>query len=582
MKIQLLTKWLGVIVALSAWASAQAAKETADFALLDFKGRYHHLRQADAKAVVLFFTANGCPIARQCIPRLKKLEKRFEPEKIAFWLVDSNSGDDRESISKEAQEFHVGNRLPVLMDETQGVAAMLGVKRTGTVVCIETGSWTVFYQGAIDDQLVEGAEKPAPTEKYLEAALNSFVAGKPIERPQTTGRGCLFSFGDKGAISYTKQVAPILQNKCFGCHSPGNIGPIKMTNYNKVEGVADMIQEVLLSRRMPPWHADREYGSFVNDCSLSVDESRTLLRWIEQGTHKDEGEDPLVTAAPPTHDWVLGKPDAIVSLPKVEEIPATGVLEYRHIKAPSPFDHDVWLKGITVKPDNTRVVHHLILRAKEHANDDNNNQDDAFLIGWAPGSPEMFFPKGTGKLIKKGAILDFEMHYTTSGREEKDQSSVGLYLLDQKPEMVLKTRAAVDPEFEISPGEATETVFASYPVKRDSLLFDMAPHMHLRGSWFKFEALYPNGKRETLLSVPKYDFKWQHNYRLKEPKRLPAGTWIFCSGGFDNSSRNPANPNPKETVRWGEQSFEEMFIGFMGIAEIPKSAAPEKQLASEK
>lgn len=581
MRSQLVSKWVGLVCAFSGLLSIQAAKETPDFALLDYKGHSYHLRQADAKAVVLFFTANGCPIARQSISRLKKLEKQFEPEKIAVWMVDSNSGDDRESIWKEAQEFHVGNRLPILRDEAQGVAAMLGVKRTGTVVCIETSGWTVFYEGAIDDQLVEGAEKPAPTEKYLERALNNFLAGKPIEPAHTTGRGCLISFGDKESVSYSKQVAPILQSKCFGCHSPGNIGPIKMTNYNKVEGVADMIQEVLLSRRMPPWHADREFGSFVNDCSLSLEEQRTILRWIEQGAHKDDGADPLLTATPPTHDWVLGKPDAVVSLPKVEEIPATGVLEYRHIKVAAPFDHDVWVKGVVAKPDNTRVVHHLIVRAKEHANDDNNNQDDAFLIGWAPGSPEMFFPAGTGKLIKKGSILDFEMHYTTSGREEKDQSSIGIYLTDQKPEMMLKTRAALDLEFEISPGEATETTFASYAVKRDSMLFDMSPHMHLRGSWFKFEALYPNGKRETLLSVPKYDFKWQHNYRLKDPKRLPAGTWIFCSGGFDNSSRNPANPNPKETVRWGEQSFEEMFIGFMSIAEIPKSSA-EKQLASEK
>jgi len=566
---------------MAAWPAVQAAKEVPDFALLDFKGRYYHLRQADAKAVVLFFTANGCPIARQGIPRIKKLQKAYEGRRINFWMVDSNAGDDRESISKEASEFHAGH-LPILMDETQGVAAALDVKRTGTAVCIETSGWTVFYQGAIDDQFVEGAEKPAATEKYLESALNRFLDGQPIEKAQTVARGCLISFGSKEAISYSKQVAPLLQNKCFGCHSPGNIGPIKMTNYAKVEGVADMIQEVVLSRRMPPWHADRQHGSFVNDCSLKPEEARTLLRWIEQGAKKDDGADALVSAVAPSHDWALGQPDAIVSLPKAEEIPATGVLEYRHIKVAAPFDHDVWVKGIVAKPDNTRVVHHIIVRTKEKADSDNNNQEDAFLVGWAPGTPEMFFPRGTGKLIRKGSTLDFEIHYTTSGREEKDQSKIGIYLLDEKPEMTLKTKAALNTDFEISPGEGTETTFASYGVKRDSLLFDLSPHMHLRGSWFKFEALYPNGKREVLLSVPKYDFKWQHNYRLTEPKRLPAGTWIFCSGGFDNSTRNPANPNPKETVRWGDQSFEEMFIGFFSLAEIPKTAAPEKQLASEK
>jgi peroxiredoxin len=556
--------WLGctLISALGFSFASYAAKEVPDFALLDFRGRYHHLRQTDAKAVVLFFTANGCPIARQSIPRLRELQEKYEAKGVRVWLVNSNSGDDRKSISKEAQEFHTG-ALPVLLDETQGVAAMLEVQRTGTAVCIATKSWSIFYRGAIDDQMVEGAQKPAPTEKYLETALEELI-----------------SIGNKEPISYSRQVAPILRDNCFTCHSPGNIGPIKLTRYEKVQGVADMIQEVVLARRMPPWHADRHHGAFVNDSSISLEQARTLLRWIEQGAKRDDGEDPLLTASAPSKDWVLGKPDAIVSLPKVEEIPATGVLEYRHIQVAAPFDRDVWVKGIVAKPDNTRVVHHIIVRAKEKASDDNFSEDDAFLLGWAPGSPEMFYPAGTGKLIKKGSILDFEMHYTTSGREEKDQSSIGIYLLEDKPEMVLKTRAAYDFEFEVPPGDANRVTFASYGVKRDSMLFDMSPHMHLRGNWFKYEALYPNGKRETLLSVPKYDFKWQHNYRLKEPKRLPAGTWILCSGGFDNSDRNPANPNPGATIRWGDQSFDEMFIGFMGIAEIPKAA--DRKLASGK
>ncbi len=581
MKLHICLGWFVAVAAVLSGPVVQAAREVPDFAMLDFKGRYHHLRQVDAKAVVLFFTANGCPIARQSIPRLKKLRKTFEDQGVQFWMVDSNSADDRESIAKEAFEFHAG-ALPILLDENQGVAGMLEVKRTGTAVCIETKGWTVFYQGAIDDQLVEGAEKPQPQEKYLETALSHFLKGEPVERAQTTARGCLISFGGKQGVSYAKEVAPILEKKCFGCHSPGNIGPNKFTSYSKVQGVSDMIQEVLISRRMPPWHADRQHGSFVNDCSLKPEESRTILRWIEQGAQKDDGADLLTAAKAPSQDWALGQPDAVVSIPRVEEIPATGVLEYRHLQVTAPFDQDVWVKGVVAKPDNTRVVHHIIVRVKSKPTDDNNNPDDAFLLGWAPGSPEMFFPQGTGKLIKKGSILDFEMHYTTSGREEKDQSKIGIYLLPSAPELVMKTRAALDLDLQIAPGSATETTMASYAVTRDTMLYDMSPHMHLRGSWFKFEALYPKGKRETLLSVPKYDFKWQHNYRLAEPKRLPAGTWILCSGGFDNSSRNPANPNPKATIHWGDQSFDEMFIGFMGMAEIPSGWKPPKQIASEK
>jgi peroxiredoxin len=563
------------LCALAAEGSAAKAREVPDFALLDFRGKFHHLRRSDAKVVVLFFTANECPIARQSISRLRKLQDEFAEAGARVWLVNSNTADDRNSIRKEAEEFRVGS-LPVLIDETQGVAAMLDVKRTGTAVCIETKNWTVIYQGAIDDQLVEGTQKPQATEHYLKDALNQFFAGKPIAAATTVARGCLITF-NKEPISYATQVAPLLERKCFGCHSAGNIGPIKFANYEKVHGVADMIQEVVLARRMPPWGADRSYGKFANEHSMTLDESRLLLRWIEQGASRGEGEDLLAKATPPTKEWQLGTPDFVVSLPSAEKVPATGVLEYRHIKVKAPFAEDVWIKGVVAKPDNTRVVHHIIVRVREPGKD-GDNPDDAFLIGWAPGSPELYFPEGTGKFVKRGSVLDFEMHYTTSGREEEDRSSIGIYLHKEKPVMQLKTHAAVNMEFEISPGENSETVLAKYVFEKDSLLFDMSPHMHLRGSWFRFEALYPSGKRETLLSVPRYDFKWQHTYRLTQPKRMPKGTWILCTGGFDNSKLNPDNPNPKIPVHWGDQSFEEMFIGFMGVAAVPKE---EKSVAAK-
>ena len=564
-KLNLFRIAAAALFAISSMAAA-GPKEVPDFAMLDTRGRYYQLRRNDAKVVVIFFTANGCPVARQSISRLKKLQEDFAEQGARVWLVNSNTADDRNSIRKEAEEFHFGS-LPVLMDETQGVAAMLGVQRTGTAVCIETKGNTVIYRGAIDDQLVEGSQKPEASVHYLRDALSKYFSGEPITNARTTARGCLITFG-KEQVSYAAQVAPILEQKCFGCHSTGNIGPIKFTNYEKVHGVADMIQEVVLARRMPPWHADRHYGAFSNDSSLTLAEARTLLRWIEQGASRGEGEDPLKAAVPPSTDWALGKPDVIVSLPEVEKIPATGVLEYRHIKVKAPFEEDVWIKGVIAKPGNSRVVHHIIVRVREPGRK-GDNPDDAFLIGWAPGAPEIYFPEGTGKFIKKGSILDFEMHYTTSGREEEDQSSIGLYLHKEKPAMQLKTHAAYSTDFEIPPGVSAHTTMAKYVFEQDSYLFDMSPHMHLRGVNFKFEALYPNGKRETLLSVPRYDFKWQHTYRLKEPKRMPKGTWIICTGAFDNSSGNPSNPNPKIPVYWGDQSFNEMFIGFMGVAAIP-------------
>lgn len=561
----------------SAETPPRLGKEVPDFALLDFRGRQHQLSRTDAPVIVLYFTANGCPIARQNLRDLRRLQNEFADKGVRIWLVNSNPGDDRESIRKEAEEFRPG-WMPVLADESQGLAAALGVRRTGTAVAIETKTRKVFFQGGIDDRLVEGAQKPKATKTYLKDALAAFLEGKEIAASVADAHGCLIAFSPKQSISYAKDIAPLIQQKCFGCHSPGNIGPIKFTSHQKVSGNADMIQEVLLARRMPPWHADRHHGSFSNDSSLTVSEARLLLRWIEQGAPRGDGPDPLETAAAPDSGWALGKPDAILSLPKVEEIPATGVLDYRHIKVPVPFAEDTWVKGVVCKPDNKRVVHHIIVRVRE-AGQNGDNPDDAFLIGWAPGAPELFFPDGTGKLIKKGSVLDFEMHYTTSGREEKDQSQIGLYLHRSPPAMTLKTHAAYNLEFEVPPGNAHANFSATYAFAKEGILFDMSPHMHMRGQWFKFEALYPNGDKELLLSVPEYDFKWQHTYRLTTPKRMPAGTWILCTGGFDNSARKPGNPNPNVPLHFGEQSFDEMFIGFMSVAEPAK--AGEKPLAGK-
>lgn len=569
--------WIPALLILSlAAATHAAAKRTAsDFALLDLQGRQHQLSRTDAKVIVLFFTASGCPIARQNIRDARKLQTAYLEKGVRFWFVSSNAADDRDSMGKEAHEFRYGH-LPVLLDETQGVAAMLEVRRTATAVAIDTASRNVFYHGAIDDRMVEGAQKPKATKNYLKEALDAFLTGRPVELGTTEARGCLISFGPKKEFSYSREIAPILAEKCFGCHSPGNIGPVKFTSHQKVSGNADMIQEVLLARRMPPWHADRHHGSFSNDFSLSVEQARALLRWIEEGAPRGEGPDPLASAIPPKQEWALGEPDAILTLPKVEEIPATGVLPYRHRKVTVPFDRDVWLKGVTVKPDNRRVVHHVIVRVQEpgQGEPDPGNMDDAFLIGWAPGSPEIFFPQGTGKLIKKGSVLDFELHYTTSGREEKDQSRIGLYLHKEPPPLVFKTRAAYNLDFVIQPGNAHQDVLATFVFERESMLYSLSPHMHMRGKWFKYVALYPNGERETLLSVPDYDFKWQHTYQLSTPKPIPAGTWLLCTGGFDNSERKPGNPNPRIPVYFGEQSFDEMFIGFLGMAELKQADKP--------
>jgi peroxiredoxin len=547
-------------------------REVPNFLLLDHRGKAYELHRAEGKAVVLFFTGNGCPIARQSIPKLRELRKKFGEQGVTVWMVNTYAHDERSAIRKEAEEFKAGS-LPILHDPSQGLALGLGVQRTCEAIALNTKDWTIFYRGGIDDQLTEGAKKPAPTARYLETALTEFLTGQKISQAEAPVHGCLIAFektADGPAISYAAQVAPVLQGKCVSCHSPGNIGPFAMSNYGKIKNKARMIEEVVVARRMPPWHADPHYGKFQNDRSLTTVEAQTLLRWIQQGAPRGEGDDPLEKTVVEAPEWPLGKPDYIVKLPKPEEVPATGVLDYRHIMVKSPVPQDSWLGAVDVRPGNRKVVHHVIARMKYKGARDDGSGRGSPLIGWAPGAMAARFPEGTGKFLAADAMIDLEMHYTTMGSPQTDQTEIGLYLLPAKPPLALEDRAALNQEFTIPPGETDARTFGVYGFKRDSLVYGLSPHMHLRGSWMKFEALYPDGNRETLLSVPRYDFNWQTTYRLATPKRVPKGTWLLCTGGFDNSPHNPHNPDPAKRIAWGDQSWDEMFVGFFQATDVPK------------
>ncbi len=398
--------------------SAEIARpaEIANFALLDYQGKFHELRRAQTKAVVLFFTANGCPIARQSISKLHHLQKKFGREAVTILLIDSNPADDRASIEGEAGEFRVWP-LPILSDEYQIVAQSLGARRTCEAVAIDTQNWTAFFRGGIDDQLTPGTRKPKATEKYLETALDEFLNGKAISRASAPVEGCAITLDSSDKeITYTKDIAPILKAKCVNCHSPGNIGPFAMANYTKVRGWADTIQETLATRRMPPWHADPHFGKFANDRSITPDETRAILRWVALGSPRGEGEDPLENHLPPPADpWPMGTPDYVIKLAQPEEIPATGVLDYRHRIIESTLTEDRWVGGIYVRPDNKKVLHHLIVRFKGAHQDPSK---EVFFVGWAPGNMQLPFPTGAGKLVPKGVKFDVELHYTTNGKPE--------------------------------------------------------------------------------------------------------------------------------------------------------------------
>lgn len=556
--------------------AAMAAKEVPNFLLLDDRGKAHELHRAEGRVVVLFFTGVGCPVARKSAGKLQALKERFGKE-VTVWVVESEANGDAAAVRKEAEELGLG-ALPLLMDTTQSLALALGVERTAEVIALDTKSWAILYRGAIDDQLAEGAEKPAPTQHYLQAALTAHLAGEPIANPRTAVKGCLITFEKVAAdaqtpVSYTKTIAPLLREKCATCHREGDIGPFAFSSHAVAKRKARMIEEVILTKRMPPWHADPHFGKFADSPALTAVETQSLLRWIQQGAPRDAGADPLAEPLPPAEEWPLGKPDYIVKLPRPEEIPATGVLSYRRIRIDSPIKEDVWLAATMVKPGNRKVLHHVLVFASFPGSILQGGLRGVLIAGWAPGRLPNRLPAGTGVFLGGNAKLELEIHYTTNGTAQTDDTEIGLYVLKEKPELAYRTGMAIKLNFTIPPNEPEVRTSANFTFKRDAMLYALVPHMHMRGSWMNYEAVFPDGRKEMLLSVPRFDFNWQTLYRLAEPRRMPAGTKIVCRGAFDNSVKNLSNPDPNKEVRWGDQSWDEMFIGYLGYAELPAAAA---------
>ncbi len=586
----MLPAFLMVLISMEAEPSKKdnASAIIDNFRLLDSQGKSHELyRQTQTPAVVLIVGGNGCPIVRQSISTIQALRERFAEKKVVFWMINANPQDDQASIAEEAKEF--GIDLPVLMDGSQLVARSLNAARTAEAIAINTSDWKVFYRGAIDDRLGYGTQKAKPPKTFLADALENFLAGKKVSPDNTPVKGCAISFvsitpNEAKTISYAKEIVPLLRQHCVVCHSPGNIGPFAMSSYEKVKGWSSMIREVLLEQRMPPWHADPHYGAFANDRSLGSQAAQTLIAWINQGAPRGKGEDTLAQAPTPVEDWPLGKPDYVVSMPREIHIPATGVFPYVYLEVDSPVPEDTWLRAAVVKAGNRKVLHHCLVFLK-YPQDAARPQPDykggvgGFFTAFLPGTASVSFPAGTGKFLPKGAKFFFQLHYSATGKAEKDRSEIGLYLCKTKPPMELQTRAAARKPLNIPPGDPDYEVQGQFTFQRDSWLYEMSPHMHLRGSRVRYEALYPDGKREVLLSVPNYDFNWQTLYRLAEPKRVPAGTKVICTGAFDNSPQNPANPDSTKFVHFGEQTFDEMFICYLNYAELPSGDPPASSVS---
>jgi hypothetical protein len=382
--------------------------------------------------------------------------------------------------------------------------------------------------------------------------------------------GCLLGRAAKpktdATVTYARHVSRIMQNHCQECHRPGQVGPMALLTYDDASAWAAMIREVVTDGRMPPWHADPRHGKFANDRSLPKQEKESLLAWIDQGCPKGDEKD----LPPPrtfTKGWTIGEPDAVFTMPAEFEVPAEtpkfGV-PYQYFSVQTNFAEDRWVAQAEARAGAPEVVHHIIVFIVPPGEGFNPNTPAMrVLCGTAPGDMPFKAPAGMGKKIPAGSRLVFQMHYTPSGRKQKDRSSVGIVFARGPVERQILTMPVGNRFFRIPPGDENHKVESWWSFREDGQILSFMPHLHLRGKDFLYEVTYPDGKQETLLSIPRYNFNWQSVYRLQTPLKVPKGTRLHCVAHYDNSAKNPNNPDPTRTVTWGDQTWEEMMIGWI-------------------
>ncbi|HET6422291.1 MAG TPA: redoxin domain-containing protein [Planctomycetaceae bacterium] len=525
---------------------------------------------AQSKVLVIAVLGTECPLAQLYAPRLQALADDYADKGVAFVGIAPNRQDSIAELTAYVRRQEL--KFPLLKDLNNVIADALGAERTPEVFVLDAHR-VVRYHGRVDDQYaVGGRNKPAPTQQELKNAIDDLLADRAVALPSTPAMGCLIGrvrtpVAD-ASVTYTGHVAKILNERCVECHRPGEIGPFSLTEYDEVVGWADMIAEVTRERRMPPWHADPQFGHFINERRLTDDELATIQAWVKAGA--PEG-DPQAKPSLPTFTtgWQLPKePDMVVAMrDKPFSVPATGEVRYQYFMADPQLTEDKWVIGAEVIPGNRSVVHHVIVFA---ASKDGKvkDEDRQFLCAYVPGLRIGTYPKGMAKKLPAGSKLIFQVHYTPIGTEKEDLTKVGLLFgNDDEITHEVQTVSTMSRNFKIEPFKADQK-FWTRPLTTpaDVLMLSMSPHMHLRGQSFRYEMTWPNGQTETLLNVPHYDFNWQTAYALSEPMIVPAGSKLAAYASFDNSSRNLANPDPSATVKWGDQSWEEMLIGYCDIA----------------
>ncbi len=620
---------------LSDCGSVALANEPPSVELYDIFGTTRYpadFVDANTEAIVVVVLDDRCPVVQQLAPTLVALHEKYngfekdragQPKPAAGFPEGKYPGDRVKFLgvyikhdmgAKRMAAHAAAVRIPfrVVHDTGKQLIQQLGLTRLSEAAVL-TPDWQVRYRGPVDDQHAQGARKPKANQHYVVDAVDAILAGEPVQVTQRPPVGCKISFAEPArvetALTYHKDVEPLLQKHCQACHREGEVGPLNLLTYKDVMAYAGMVEEVILHERMPPFPGETT-RSFAADERLTEDERNTLLEWLRSDRRQGDPAD-----APPPRQfgsrdhWNIGEPDLVFKMPEPLEIPATGILNYFYIPVPvnggKGFAEDRWIEAIETHPGDPKVVHHVQVHEYFGPVDREPTALDQILIyglgietarllgGYTPGNEEgnqlrleRYLPPGSegktaGIRLSKGANLMFEVHYTTNGTATTDQSEVAIKFADKKPDVELdswfpfRSRADLIVPANLQHHSAQDLYhFGRATDGKPVLLHALRPHMHSRGKSFRVEIVDPRGLSQTvlrdhsqhslvrgepILTVPVWDFDWQRFYQFEEPILIRPNEALLATAYWDNTRHNPRNPDPQDNAPWGQQTTQEMF-----------------------
>jgi mono/diheme cytochrome c family protein len=590
---------------LAAWTQSRVPAADADVTKLNTKvdlpvrdAAGKPVAVAGAKATVVVFVSFECPVSNSYAAPLSDLAKEYADRGIAFIGLCPCDVSAAE-VEKQAKEFRLG--FPVYKDDGLAAADALKAATTPEAFVLDRHS-VLRYRGRIDNGYYARLKKnPQVTSQDLKNALDDLLAGKPLRQPATPSVGCPIVRGKpavaaNAAVTYHRDVAPIVQAHCQGCHRPGEVGPFSLTSYKHAVNWSSDIKDYVRDRKMPPWKPAEAAHPFADDRRLSDKDIATLVAWVDAGTPEGDPKD----APPPAKfvsGWQLGPPDLVLTVPTDFTIGPSGTDLFRCYALPTGLTEDRHVVAYEVRPGNPRVVHHTLNfidnagrgRALEREQQEKDKETADVpdhgpgysrrmgvgfaprggIGGWAPGQQPHVLPHGAGFYLPKNSDIVLQVHYHRTGRVETDRTQVGLYFakkpVERTIEPVIIAPSIRNPlNFFIPPGVEEYPIKGSIWLEKDCTVYSVMPHMHLIGRRIKVTMTPPGGNPETIIAIKDWDYNWQETYYFKEPLRVKAGTRFDIEGVYDNSGKNPYNPSdPPKTVRFGEQTTNEMCFGFL-------------------